>query len=147
PVLTLVVTRFEPYLAFAPVFSIALVFIAIEGLTLIPSMFAFVGRRAVWHLITKLDKGAKQEHRVWGGAGKLVNKRTGWIASIVGILLLVGIVNVPSIQFSFNQLESFPEDMSSRKGFDYLAENFEPGDLAPVDILIEAEDPVSEDDE
>src|SRR5699024_2673183 len=40
-----------------------------------------------------------------------------------------------------------PEDMSSRNGFDYLAENFEPGEPAPADILIEAENPVSEDDE
>ena len=145
--LTLFVTIFEPYHAFAPVFSIAIVFIAIAGLTLIPSMFALLGRRAFWPSIPKLDKDAKQKHRFWGSVGKLVKKRPGWIAGIVGILLLVGIVNVPSIQFSFNQLESFPEDMSSRKGFDYLAENFEPGDLAPVDILIEAEDPVSEDDE
>src|SRR5699024_10302533 len=97
--------------------------------------------------IPKLDKDAKQKHRFWSSVGKLVKKRPGCIAGIVGILLLVGIVNVPSIQFSFNQLESFTEDVSSRKGFDYLAENFEPADLAPVDILIEAEDPVSEDDD
>src|SRR5699024_11730017 len=87
------------------------------------------------------------KHRFWGSVGKLVKKRPGWIAGIVGILLLVGIVNVQYIQFSFNQLDSVPEDMSSRKGFDNLAENFEPGDLAPVDILIVAENPVSEDDE
>src|SRR5699024_2455775 len=44
--LTLCVTIVEPYHASAPVFSIAIVFIAIAGLTLIPSMFALLGRRA-----------------------------------------------------------------------------------------------------
>src|SRR5699024_3459709 len=145
--LTLFVTIFEPYHAFAPVFSIAIVFIAIAGLTLIPSMFALLGRRAFWPSNPKLDKDAIQKHRLWGSVVIPVKKRPGRIAGIVSILLLVVILNVPSIQFSFHQLEPFPEDMSSRKGFDYLAENFEPGDHAPVDILIEAENPVSEDDE
>src|SRR5699024_9204940 len=133
--------------AFAPVFSIAIVFIAIAGLTLIPSMFALLGRRAFWPSIPKLDKDAKQKHRFWGSVGKLVKKSPGWIAGIVGILILVEIVNVPSIQFSFNHLESFSEYIYIRKVFDYLAENYDPGEHDLVDILIEAENPVSEDDE
>src|SRR5699024_6198506 len=54
--LTLFVTILEPYHAFSPVFSIAIVFIAIAGLTLIPSMCALLGRRAFWPSIPKLDK-------------------------------------------------------------------------------------------
>jgi RND superfamily putative drug exporter len=145
--LTLFVTIFEPYRAFAPVFSIAIVFIAIAGLTLIPSMFALLGRRAFWPSIPKMDNDEKQQHRFWGGVGHLVKKHPGWIAGIIGIFLIAGIANIPSIQFSFNQLDSFPEDMSSRKGFENLAEHYEPGDLAPVDVLLVSNEKISKNDE
>src|SRR5699024_2279675 len=51
--LTLFVTVFKPYNHFAPVFSIAVVFILLAGLTLIPAMFALMGRRAFWPFIPK----------------------------------------------------------------------------------------------
>src|SRR5690625_4318546 len=54
--LTLFTTVFEPYNHFAPVFSMAVVVILIAGLTLIPSIFALMGRRAFWLFIPKVEE-------------------------------------------------------------------------------------------
>src|SRR5690625_6593718 len=58
--LTLFVTVFEPYNHFAPVFSIAVVFILLAGLTLIPAIFALMGRKAFWPFIPKVERESKQ---------------------------------------------------------------------------------------
>lgn len=52
--LSLFVTVFKTYNHFAPVFSIAVVIILIAGLTLIPSVFALMGRKAFWPFIPKV---------------------------------------------------------------------------------------------
>lgn len=60
--LSLFVTVFEPYNNFAPTFTIAVVFILIAGLTLIPALFALLGRRAFWPSIPKVgDNKNKKE--------------------------------------------------------------------------------------
>lgn len=94
----------------------------------------------------QLNKNTKQQHRFWGSVGSLVKKHPGWIAIIIGVVLIAGIANIPSMKYSFNELESFPEDMSSRKGFDYLAEHYQPGQLAPVEVLLESEEAITTDD-
>src|SRR5699024_10551112 len=60
--LTLFVTVFTPYHSFAPVFSVAIVFILMAGLTLIPALFALLGRKAFWPSIPKLGDTKKEKH-------------------------------------------------------------------------------------
>src|SRR5690625_2851165 len=61
--LTLFITIFEPYNHFAPVFSIAVVFILLAGLTLIPAIFALMGRKAFWPFITKVEQTQHKKSR------------------------------------------------------------------------------------
>src|SRR5699024_10301568 len=118
--LTIFATLFKPYNHFAPVVSIATVFSLIAGLTLITAIFALMVRRAFWPFIPKVNSNKKNKHRFWSAIGNFVVKRPAISTGSLLIVLLIGILNVPSISFTFNLLKSFPEDMSSRVGFEYL---------------------------
>src|SRR5699024_8191514 len=125
--LTLFVTIFEPYNHFAPVFSIAVVFILIAGLTLIPALFALMGRSAFWPFIPKVEENIQPKAGFWSKVGDLVTKRPAMIAGSLLVVLLIGAFNVTSMNFSFNLLKSFPEDMSSRQGFELLEDHYPAG--------------------
>lgn len=141
--LTLFVTVFKPYNHFAPVFSIAVVFILLAGLTLIPAIFALMGRGAFWPFIPKKDGVDVKEHKkgFWRHVGNVVEKRPGIVAVIVLVVFGIGATNILTMNFSFNMLKSFPEDMSSRQGFEILEEEYPPGQLAPMDIVLTSEEP------
>ncbi|HLR15327.1 MAG TPA: MMPL family transporter, partial [Bacillota bacterium] len=147
--LTLFVTVFKPYNHFAPVFSIAVVFILLAGLTLIPAIFALMGRRAFWPFIPKQDAADVKENKkgFWRHVGNIVEKRPGMIAVIVLVVFGIGAMNMLTMNFSFNMLKSFPEDMSSRQGFETLEEEYPPGQLAPMDIVLTSEEPFDFDEE
>lgn len=147
--LTLFVTVFKPYNHFAPVFSIAVVFILLAGLTLIPAMFALMGRRAFWPFIPEKDgvDVKKSTKGFWRRVGSLVEKRPGIIATIVIVVFGIGAANILSMNFSFNMLKSFPEDMSSRQGFETLEEEYPPGQLAPMDIVLHSDEEIDLDED
>lgn len=140
--LTLFVTVFEPYNHFAPVFSLAVVVILIAGLTLIPSIFALMGRRAFWPFIPKVEESPEQKRGFWYKISRLVVKRPLAVASILLVVLLIGVVNMTTIKFNFNLIGSFPEDISSRKGFEILADHYSPGQLAPVDVILQSDEEI-----
>ncbi|MBO0995060.1 MMPL family transporter [Bacillus sp. SD088] len=136
--LTLFTTIFQPYNHFAPVFSVAVVVILVAGLTLIPSIFALMGRKAFWPFIPKVEKKEKKEKGIWHKISQLVKKHPAVMGGLLLIVLLVGIFNFTSMKFSFNLLKSFPEDMPSRQGFELLEDNYPAGQLAPVTIILKS---------
>ncbi|MDQ0268198.1 MMPL family transporter [Cytobacillus purgationiresistens] len=141
--LTLFFTVFEPYNHFAPVFSIAVVIILLAGLTLIPSIFALMGRKAFWPFVPKMEETKVEKNHFWNRVSKQVVKRPSWFAGILLIVFLIGAFNFSTINYSFNLLKSFPEDISSRQGFELLEENYPAGQLAPVTILLASTDSVT----
>lgn len=140
--MTLFATVFKPYNHFAPVFSIAVIVILIAGLTLIPSIFALMGRRAFWPFIPKVQENKAKKSRLWTKVSEIVKKRPTMLASILLIIFLIGSANFTTINFSFNLLKSFPDDMSSRNGFELLEENYPVGELAPTTIIFETKDEI-----
>lgn len=137
--LTLFVTVFEPYNHFAPVFSVAVVVILLAGLTLIPSIFALMGRKAFWPFVPKVEKDAKHKVGVWSRISKQVMKRPALLAASLLIVLLIGAINFTSVKYSFNLLNSFPEDISSRQGFELLGEHYPVGQLAPLTVILQSD--------
>jgi len=144
--LTLFTTVFEPYNHFAPVFSMAVVVILIAGLTLIPSIFALMGRRAFWPFIPKVEESPERKKGFWYKVSRIVVKRPGVSAGVLLVVLLVGVVNLTTMKFNFNLMGSFPEDISSRKGFEILADHYPPGQLAPVDVLLQSDEEIELDE-
>lgn len=136
--LTLFAAVFKPYHNFAPVFSIAMVVILLAGLTLIPAVFALVGRKAFWPFVPKLEpeQPAKRSGGLWAKTGSFVVKRPAIITSVLLIVLTVLSLNVATVKYSFNLMKSFPEELSSRQGFELLEMNFPKGKLAPVSVVL-----------
>lgn len=138
--LTLFTAIFKPYHHFAPVFSIALIVILLGGLTLIPAVFALLGRKAFWPFTPKLETAESQKPEgFWGKFSTSVVKRPKIFASVLLVLLLISSFNVGTIEYSFNLMKSFPKDLSSRQGFEILEQNFPKGKLAPVSIILKAD--------
>src|SRR5690625_2803988 len=140
--LTLFTTVFEPYNHFAPVFSMAVVVILLAGLTLIPSIFALIGRKAFWPFIPKVETTTEKKKGFWSKVSQLVMKRPAFMAGILLVVLLAGVFNLTTMKFNFNLMGSFPEDISSRKGFEILADHYPPGQLAPVDVILQSDEEI-----
>jgi RND superfamily putative drug exporter len=140
--LTLFAAVFKPYHNFAPVFSIAMLIILLGGLTLIPAMFALIGRRAFWPFIPRTDDMGlvlEDPRGFWSWVSTRVTTKPRITALVLIIVLLVPALSTLGIRYSFNLMKSFPSDISSRQGFDTLESQFPPGQLAPVTVLLESE--------
>lgn len=145
--LTLFVTVFKPYNHFAPVFSVAVIVILLAGLTLIPSVFALMGRPAFWPFIPKVNEEVKERKTFWQKVSHFVSEKPGMIGTVLIILFTTAAMYFSTINFSYNLLKSFPEDVSSRIGFELLEEHYPEGQLAPVTILLEDNEPLTWDDD
>ncbi|REK74950.1 MMPL family transporter [Paenibacillus paeoniae] len=137
-VISLFAAVFQPYHYFAPVFAIAMVVLLLGGLTLIPAVFTLTGRAAFWPFKPKLVSPAKHREGLWSAIGRFVTKRSAFTAISVTIFMLLAAANVASISFSFNLMKSFPQELSSRQGFELLEEHYPKGRLAPVTVLLES---------
>ena len=135
--LTLFTAVFKPYHHFAPVFSVAMAVIILGGLTLIPAVFALLGRKAFWPFVPKLSKASAGKTRgLWASMGGFVTRKPGLTAGVLLIALLASSLSVTTMKNSFNLLKSFPDSTSSRQGFEILETKFPPGQLAPVSVLL-----------
>lgn len=138
-VATLFFMVYAPYRNFAPVFVIAAAAMLIGGLTLLPALFAVIGRKAFWPVIPKYGEETTEKTTIWGKVARLVTKYPNRF--MIPILLLLGVSawNVTNMQQSYDLIDSFPEDLSSRVGYERMADSFSPGSLAPGTLLITSE--------
>lgn len=138
-VLMLLFASDEAYSNFAPVFAIAVFIIAIGGLTLVPALFTLFGKTAFWPFIPKPGDGEKENAKFWGKLGSFVTTYPRIIIIVITFIMVAFSINVANIQYSFNILKSFPEDMESREGFEILESKYSPGSLAPTTVLISSD--------
>lgn len=134
-VATLFFALYEPYRNFAPAFAIAAIAMLIAGLTLLPALFALIGRKAFWPVIPKYGESQDDKASIWGKVATNVTKRPAMFMVPILLLLLIGAWNVTNIKESYDLIESFPEDLSSRIGYERLGESFTEGSLAPSTLL------------
>lgn len=139
-------TLFKPYHAFAGVFTVALIWMLVAGVTLIPAVFAVAGRASFWPLTARVRYDAKQRNDggqrsgLWARMSRATASRPRTIAVILLIVLAATGANSLSMKYSYNLLRSFPADMDARVGFERLAAAFPQGQLAPVTVLLQAND-------
>ena len=134
-VATLFFALYEPYRNFAPAFAIAAIAMLIAGLTLLPALFALIGRKAFWPVIPKFGDVQEDRQSIWGKVANKVTKRPVMYLVPILLLLLIGAWNVTNMKESYDLIESFPEDLSSRVGYERLSESFSEGSLAPSTLL------------
>ncbi|WP_404349753.1 MMPL family transporter [Sutcliffiella horikoshii] len=137
--LVLLLADYGPYHSFAPVFTITIAIVLVAGLTLIPALFTIFGRRAFWPFIPKVGEETLEKNRFWGKVGGFVTKKPVLAGGLVLVFLLLNASQLLNANYSYNIIQSFPEEMKSRIGFEQLEEKFPAGELAPVNVLVEKE--------
>ena len=145
-VATLFFTLYEPYRNFAPVFAIAAGAMLIAGLTLLPALFALIGRKAFWPVIPKYGEVKIKKTTIWGEIANKVTKRPVLFMIPITLLLFLGAWNVTSLEESYDLIDSFPEDLSSRVGYERLSDSFSAGSLAPGTLLFVSDQELGADD-
>lgn len=138
--LVLFFAEFGDYNNFAPTFSTTMVVIMLASVTLVPALFTLFGRKSFWPKVPKVGDSKVKSNSVWSKIGRFVVKKPGLSVAVIGAFLLVSAANLFNLQYEFNTMKSFPEDMPSRQGYDILEEKFAKGDLAPTTVVFEGKE-------
>nr|WP_245339349.1 MMPL family transporter [Paenibacillus shirakamiensis] len=145
---TLLLAQYGTYQRFAVPFSIAILIMGIASLTLVPALLAIIGRASFWPFVPRTPQ---MEQERAAAKGKPVRKvktskmrigtivvRRPWVVLVTTLVILGGLASfTPQIKFTYDLLSSFPEDMSSREGFDLIGQQFSKGELAPVRLIVD----------
>ena len=134
--LVLFVADFRDYQNFAPIFGLAMFVIMIASVTLVPALFALFGRKAFWPKVPKFGEHKEEKHGIWGPIAKFIVKKPGLVGGAVTLFLVITAANVFNINYEFNAVKNFPDDLPSRVGFEIVEENFNKGDLAQTTVLV-----------
>jgi RND superfamily putative drug exporter len=146
--LTLLLTTLGLYKTLGPAMVIAIVVMLLGGLTLVPPLLAVLGRAAFWPFMPQLiteeqpapatatEPNAPAARGFWGRIAAFVTRRP--VVSVVSsaLLLLVlalGNLGVPEV---FNFLTGFRSPTPSAAGYALLTRHFEPGTLAPFNVVV-----------
>lgn len=136
--LVLFFAEFGDYRNFAPTFGTTMVVIMLASVTLVPALFTLFGRKSFWPKVPKVGAAKVAKSSFWGKIGHIVVKKPVVSAMVVGVILFVSASNMFQLNYQFDTLKSFPEDMPSRQGYEILEDKFEKGDLAPTTVLLES---------
>lgn len=141
--LVLFFAEFGDYQNFAPIFGTTMVVIMLASITLIPALFTLFGRKSFWPKIPRVGEEKVLNNSFWSKVGRFVVKKPVLSVVLISIILLVSASNMLNLNYEFDTIKSFPEDMPSRQGYEILEEKFEKGDLAPTTVLLESESKIS----
>ncbi|PAD35332.1 MMPL family transporter [Terribacillus saccharophilus] len=153
--LVLLVADYGSINRFAIPFGIAIFIMLLASLTLVPALLTIIGRASFFPFIPRTEdmqeqrakeKGKpvrtkKPQNKIGNSVGRLVIRHP-WkiaIATIVVLGILAGISS--RITYTYDTLSSFPDDMPSKEGFEILTDHVNAGELAPVSVITETDDP------
>ncbi|MBO8156932.1 MAG: MMPL family transporter [Bacillaceae bacterium] len=133
------------YQNFAPTFATIMAVVMLASVTFTPALFTLFGRKSFWPKIPRVGDEASKNNSFWSRVGRFVVKKPGLSVAAIILLLLVSAGNMVNLQYEYDTIKSFPEDMPSRQGYEILGEKFAKGDLAPTTVLFEGEEALSPD--
>lgn len=145
---TLSLANYGSFQRFAVPFSFGVLIMGIAALVVLPAILVIIGRVAFFPFTPRTEEMARKKgkaqkkpsHKIGNKVGDFVTHKP-WIVIAITVFLLGGLATfVPRIEYTFDLLSSFPEDMPSREGFTLIEENFSAGELAPVQLIIDAKD-------
>ena len=142
--LVLFFAQFGDYRNFAPTFGTTMVIIMLASVTLVPALFTLFGRKSFWPKIPRVGEEAVKKNSFWSRVGRFVVKKPILAVSLMGIFLLLSASNIFNMEYEFDTMKSFPEDMPSRQGYEILENSFAKGELAPTTVLFEATEAISD---
>ncbi|WP_413364469.1 MMPL family transporter [Lysinibacillus sp. 3P01SB] len=137
---------FRDYQNFAPIFGLAMFIIILASITLVPALFTLFGRKAFWPKVPKYGEQKEVKHGIWGGVAKFVVNKPGLSGGLVAIFMLITALNVFNLDFEFNSVKNFPEDLPSRVGYEIVEEEFNKGDLAQTTVILDGAEALTEEE-
>lgn len=140
--LTLLLTTLGLYKALGPTMAIAIAVMLLGGLTLVPSLLSILGRAAFWPFMPQPAPEASMTdvtpsaRGFWGRIAAFVTRRPA--VSVVGSAVLLAALALGNVGVSevFNFLTGFRQPTPSASGYTLLTQHFEPGALAPFNVVI-----------
>lgn len=144
--LILFFANFREYQNFAPIFGLAMFFIILASITLVPALFTLFGRKAFWPKVPKFGQEKEVKHGIWGPIAKFVVNKPVIAGGVVGLILIASALNVLNIDFEFDSVKNFPKDLPSRVGYEIVEARYDKGELAPTTLVIESKDELSRED-
>lgn len=137
---------FRDYQNFAPIFGLAMFIIILASITLVPALFTLFGRKAFWPKVPKYGEQKEVKHGIWGAVAKFVVNKPGLSGGLVAIFMLITALNVFNLDFEFNSVKNFPEDLPSRVGYEIVEEEFNKGDLAQTTVILDGAEALTEEE-
>ncbi|MCS0671700.1 MMPL family transporter [Cytobacillus firmus] len=144
--LVLFFADFRDYQNFAPIFGTAMFFIMLASITLVPALFTLFGRKAFWPKVPQYGTETEVKHKVWGPLARFVVKKPGLSGGMVGIFMLITALNIFNLDYEFDMVKKFPDDLPSRVGYEIVESRFDKGELAPSTLLVVSDQKLDETD-
>lgn len=144
--LVLFFAKFGDYRNFAPTFATTMAIIMLASITLVPALFMLFGRKSFWPKVPHVGEETVKSHSFWSKVGRFVVKKPGLAILAISIFLILSASHLFKLEYEFDTMKSFPEDMPSRHGYEILEDKFAKGDLAPTSVLLEGKEPFTQDD-
>ena len=150
---TLALADYGAFQRFAVPFSFGVLITGFAVVTLLPAVLGILGRAAFWPFVPRTEsaekahaekknkpyKPRKPNHRYMRAVGEFVTTKPWLVIVIAGVILISLAFASTNIKYNYDLISSFPEDMPSREGFTIIEDNFTPGELAPVQLLVDSE--------
>ncbi|WML49048.1 MMPL family transporter [Neobacillus sp. PS3-34] len=151
--LALLLVHYGSIQRFAIPFSLSILIMMIASLTLVPALLGIFGRISFFPFIPRTDEmikerairkgkpvpAKKEKHRIGSALGQFIVRHPKTIAVVTTVVLGIFAFSASKITYTFDTLSSFPKDMPSREGFQLISKHFTPGQLAPVQVIIDTE--------
>ncbi|MFF2445882.1 MMPL family transporter [Neobacillus sp. NPDC058068] len=148
--LVLLVANYGSVHRFAIPFSLAILIMMAASLSLIPALLSILGRTSFYPFVPRTDEMAvklavkkgkevktrKNKANLGVYVGKLVSFKPWRVMLTTLVILGLFALFSTKIETTYDTLSSFPKDMPSREGFDILSKKFNPGELAPISVIV-----------
>jgi putative drug exporter of the RND superfamily len=151
--LVLLLSKYGAIHRFAIPFSLSILIMMAASLTLIPALLSIIGRASFYPFLPrtramqeaqaskrgKILPPVKTNKGFGTKLGNLIVKKPVHLLVITLLFLGVFAIFASKIVYTYDTLSSFPKDMPSREGFNIISEHFNPGELAPVQVIIQTD--------
>lgn len=158
--ITLLLAKSGSIHRFAVPMSIAILMMALAGLTLVPALLSVFGRASFYPFIPRTlameEERAKKRQRVLSTKqrsrfaeqhigkfsryySRFVTKRPAFI--LIGGVIVLGLLAAGTLNMrhTYNPLRQLPKSMQSSQGFALLTRHFTEGSIAPVQVIVNTE--------
>ena len=135
--------RFGMYRTMGPAIGIAIAVTVVAGLTLTPALLTLVGRWAFWPAGLEDAGAATPGSRRWEHLAAQVGSHPGRLSMAMIAALAAASTGTFWLHQSYDLVSEVPGSSGAAEGAALLGRHFPPGDLGPIEVLIQSRGPIS----